>query len=240
MVSLKVVLSAAWLSMATCAQTDDSDAQDHSIWHWRNYGSAKPYSPVHHDWTVQVPPDTDIWRPAKQKDNFTAPFLYTTVSTEKFQSVQVTVTAPWKTLYDQGGLVIAFPSKEVNASRFIKAGIEFTDGAPALGVVGTDILSDWSLSPITEKQTGDAKVTILIERDGTDAWVYVLEGSGKDQKRRSLRQVTWAFNSDDAQGLARNIQVGIYGAKPTRESPPKDPFTKIPVSFSGFQLKTKQ
>ncbi|KAJ6783001.1 hypothetical protein PWT90_08334 [Aphanocladium album] len=205
------------------------------VWRWRNYGHAKPVSPINENVTIQVSPDTDIWRPAKSKDNFTAPFLYTSVPTAKFLSVQVTVTAPWKTLYDQGGLVIAYPAKDVHAARFIKAGIEFTDGEPALGVVATDILSDWSLSPILEKQPGNARVTILIERQGTDAWVYVLEKNGK--KRRQLRQVTWAFNDDDAQGLAKEISVGIYGAKPTREGPPSDPFTKIPVSFSGFELK---
>lgn len=171
-------------------------------------------------------------------DNFTAPFLYTTVPTANFVSVQVTVTAPWKTLYDQGGLVIAYPSKQPREARFIKAGIEFTDGAAAIGVVATDILSDWSLSPIVERQNGNAKVTILIERQDTDAWVYVLENNGKT--RRQLRQVTWAFNKDDGQGLAREISVGIYGAKPTREPAPADPLTKIPVTFSNFELKVKK
>ena len=220
------------------AQADSSSPSSYADselkWHWRNYGSAKALSPVGRHVTIDVPSDTDIWRPAKSLDNFTAPFLYTTIAADKFKSVQVTVTAPWKTLYDQGGLVVAFPTSEVNASRFIKAGIEFTDGAAALGVVGTDILSDWSLSPIVEKQTGNAHATILIERQKTDAWVYVLESIGNQQRKRALRQVTWAFNKDDVQGLADKIQVGIYGAKPTEE---KDPKQGIKVEFSDFELK---
>ncbi|KAK5990568.1 hypothetical protein PT974_08837 [Cladobotryum mycophilum] len=208
-----------------------------AVWQWRNNLISKPFSPVGRQVTVQTPPDTDIWRPARDKHNFTAPFLYTTLPTQKFKSVQVTVSAPWKTLYDQGGLVLSFPSlKNENETRFIKAGIEFTDGAPALGVVGTDILSDWSLSPLLEKQTGNAKATILIERDGTDAWVYVLEGPQK--KRRSLRQVTWAFNKDDVQGVAPEIEVGIYGAKPTREPGAGHEKDGIVVSFTGFELNT--
>lgn len=206
-------------------------------WHWRNNPGVHPISPIGRSITIQVPPDTDIWRPAIAKHNFTAPYLYTTVATAHFQSVQVTVTAPWKTLYDQGGLVLAFPNRHnPNATRFIKAGIEFNDGAPALGVVATDILSDWSLSPITEKQTtADAKATILVERDGTDAWVYVVENEG--ETKRALRQVTWAFNEDDdGQGLAREVEVGIYGAKPTEESGEGHARDEIAVTFSAFVL----
>ncbi|ETS05737.1 hypothetical protein M419DRAFT_95926 [Trichoderma reesei RUT C-30] len=236
----------AALSAPAPASASSSAASSSSSlkWHWLNNPGIKPISPVGRTVTIQVPPDTDIWRPALSKHNFTAPYLYTVVPAARFQSVQVTVTAPWKTLYDQGGLVVAFPTNghhhnNANLTRFIKAGIEFNDGAPALGVVATDILSDWSLSPITEQQqAGDknAKATILVERDGTDAWVYVLEDGGRT--RRALRQVTWAFNEDDAQGLARDVEVGIYGAKPTEEAGEGHARDGIAVTFSGFALKT--
>ncbi|KAL6908698.1 hypothetical protein GGI43DRAFT_393408 [Trichoderma evansii] len=223
---------ASWLLAANCVSATNLK------WHWLNNPGVQPVSPIGRSITIQVPPDTDIWRPAISKHNFTAPYLYTTISTAHFQSVQVTVTAPWKTLYDQGGLVLAFPNHQSpNATRFIKAGIEFNDGAPALGVVATDILSDWSLSPITEKQTTtNAKATILVERDGTDAWVYVVENGGN--AKRALRQVTWPFNEDDGQGLAKEVEVGIYGAKPTEESGEGHARDKIAVTFSEFALKT--
>ncbi|TFB05700.1 Uncharacterized protein CCMA1212_001907 [Trichoderma ghanense] len=227
---------------AICLLLTTSASSSSLQWHWLNNPNIKPVSPLAHPITIHVPPDTDIWRPSLSKHNFTAPYLYTVIPAAHFQSVQVTVTAPWKTLYDQGGLVVAFPDRHSpNRTRFIKAGIEFNDGAPALGVVATDVLSDWSLSPIvtTEQQTkeGDAKATILVERDGTDAWVYVLENGGRT--RRALRQVTWAFNEDDAQGLAREMQVGIYGAKPTEEAGEEHAREEgIDVSFSGFALRT--
>ncbi|EGX95653.1 hypothetical protein CCM_00307 [Cordyceps militaris CM01] len=236
------VVSAALLASSGAAQTTPASSGGGSrVWQWRNYGDAKPVSPLRQAVTMHVPPDTDIWRPAADRDNFTAPFLFTTVSASAFASVQVTVTAPWRTLYDQGGLVLAYPPSSGRAAaaagaRSIKAGVEFTDGAPALGVVGTDILSDWSLSPIVD--TARASVTVRIERQGTDAWVYVLENHGRT--RRQLRQVTWAFNKDDGQGLASCIYVGIYGAKPTRESAPADPLTKLPVTFSDFQLNLRE
>ncbi|PTB64448.1 hypothetical protein BBK36DRAFT_1171015 [Trichoderma citrinoviride] len=237
-------VNAIWLFLAaTSASASSSSSSSPSFtWHWRNNPGVKPVSPLGRTVTIDVPPDTDIWRPALSKHNFTAPYLYTAVPASRFQSVQVTVTAPWKTLYDQGGLVLSFPNKHnsPNRERFIKAGIELNDGAPALGVVATDILSDWSLSPIiTEQQpqtTGEnAKATILVERDGTDAWVYVLENQGST--RRALRQVIWAFNEDDAQGLAREVEVGIYGAKPTEESGEGHARDGIAVTFSGFALE---
>ncbi|KAL6868662.1 hypothetical protein J3F83DRAFT_737937 [Trichoderma novae-zelandiae] len=227
--------NAVWLLAASSASASGLQ------WHWRNYPGVKPVSPLGRTVTIQVPPDTDIWRPALSKHNFTAPCLYTAVPAPHFRSVQVTVTGAWKTLYDQGGLVVSFPNRHGDArlARFIKAGIEFNDGGPALGVVATDVLSDWSLSPITEPQAGaDAEATILIERDGTDAWVYVLEGRGQGRTRRALRQVTWAFNEDDGQGLAREVEVGIYGAKPTEEAGEGHARDTIAVSFSGFALKT--
>jgi hypothetical protein len=50
-----------------------------------------------------------------------------------------------------------------------------------------------------------------------------------------LRQVTWAF-SDSA---LEDIGVGIYAAKPTRESEAGHEFDRLAVTFSNFVLKTK-
>ncbi|KAH8806121.1 hypothetical protein F5884DRAFT_469859 [Xylogone sp. PMI_703] len=230
------MLHKALSSTILCLLLTSSVAAEESFntrltWHWKNNPHATAVSPIGHNITITTPPDTDIWRPAKTLDNFTAPYLYTTVATHKFQAVQVSVTAHWKTLYDQGGLVVVFPSHKVNESKWIKAGIEYNDGAPRLGVVGTDILSDWSLSPITEPFTGDVLATISIERQGTDAWVYVLEQGGAT--KRALRQVTWAFN----EGVTDEIQVGIYSAKPTEESGAQHARDPIKVSFSDFSLQ---
>jgi len=221
----------ALLGLMSCANlVQSTDTARPLIWRYLNNDSVKPISPITANVSIRTPPDTDIWRPAVNKDNFTAPFLYTTIPTAQFQSVRVTVTAPWKTLYDQGGLVITFPSNR-GQLKWIKAGIEFADDlTPDLGVVATDRLSDWSLSPIREAYTGQAKATIVIERQGTDAWVYVIEKTG----RRALRQVTWAFNT----GVPQNIQVGIYAAKPTEESGPGHARDTLTVSFENFELET--
>ncbi|KAJ5181780.1 hypothetical protein N7449_011927 [Penicillium cf. viridicatum] len=197
-------------------------------WNYTNYNQ-KPLSPIANNVTIKAPPDTDIWRADPVKDNFTAPYLQTTIRASDFESVRVTITAAWKTLYDQGGLLITFPSEE-EPLRWIKAGIEYADGHNNLGVVATDRLSDWSLSPITDTSVGNGTVTVEIERDASDVWVYVIEGS----QRRALRKVTWAFSG----GASQEIGVGIYAAKPTRESDEGHEFDTLAVSFSDFVLKT--
>ncbi|KAF1826784.1 uncharacterized protein K489DRAFT_296110, partial [Dissoconium aciculare CBS 342.82] len=94
--------------------------------------------------TITSPPKTDVWRPSADKDVFNAPWIYQTIPVSQFQRISVTVFGPWKTQYDQGGLLINFP---LNGSQWIKAGIEYDNSRPNLGVVGTDRLSDWSISP---------------------------------------------------------------------------------------------
>ncbi|KAJ5975587.1 hypothetical protein N7481_009294 [Penicillium waksmanii] len=198
-----------------------------SSWRWMNYDSAAT-TPVGQDVAIYSPPDTDIWRPSMDKNNFTAPYLYTQMKSSEFQSVSVTVQADWKTLFDQGGIAITFP-RDDTPLQWIKAGIEYTDGAPYLGVVATQSLSDWSLSPMLN--ASDSKTaTIEIVRDKTDAWVYVHEGTS----RRSLRQITWAFNEDTPEYM----HVGLYAAKPTRESESGHELDKLAVTFKSFSLRT--
>ncbi|KOS18703.1 Uncharacterized protein ESCO_000967 [Escovopsis weberi] len=260
-------------------------ASPSAAWHWRNNPSAAPVSPLGRPFTIAVPPDTDIWRPSRHKNTFTAPFLYTTVKASRFRSARVTVSAAWKTLYDQGGILISFrghprapnpssssptltPSLWTSAGpdhasagidqgiRFIKAGIEFFEGEAHLGVVGSDRLSDWSLAPISpgphpddnhqhhnsnnrpsaHDDAGGARTvaaTIMVSRDGPDGWVFALDGP--EGRRRALRQLTWAFQ-DGLEDV--EIDVGIYGAKPTREGRGHE-HEGIAVSFLGFALEVE-
>lgn len=212
------------MALATALYASEAEAS----WKWMNSDSAAS-SPLDQDVIIQTPPDTDIWRPSLNKDNFTAPYLYTQVRTSDFQSVSVTVQANWKTLFDQGGIAITFPQDDAPIP-WIKAGIEYTDGAPYLGVVATEKLSDWSLSPVSNPSNPNT-ATFEIVRDGTDAWVYVVE----ENSRRPLRQITWAFNENPA----KFMHVGIYAAKPTRETEPGHEFDTLAVTFKSFVLATK-
>ncbi|KAK3116438.1 hypothetical protein LTR53_003164, partial [Teratosphaeriaceae sp. CCFEE 6253] len=118
-------------------------------WHSANGAPATP-DPTGSPFTITAYPTTDIWRRAPdQGDVFNAPYIYTTLTPAFFHRIAATVTVPWKTQFDQGGLLLAFPRPASEGPwRWIKAGIEMFDGAPALGVVGTDRFSDWSLAPM--------------------------------------------------------------------------------------------
>lgn len=55
-------------------------------------------------------------------------------------TISVDVSGDYRVLYDQAGLFIRLDER-----RWIKAGIEYTDGTPHLSVVVTDQKSDWSM-----------------------------------------------------------------------------------------------
>lgn len=114
--------------------------------------------------TITAPPATDIWRPNVTADNFTAPYVYRVCKTADFQRIAVTITADWKTRYDQGGIAIFFPGKK--PYKWIKTGIEMENGVPQLGTVTTYAFSDWSLSPVVPKGTKSA--TFLVERNTSE------------------------------------------------------------------------
>ncbi|KAK0938550.1 hypothetical protein LTR29_009864 [Friedmanniomyces endolithicus] len=183
-------------------------------WHAAN-GATLPHS-TSDSFTITAHPITDIWRrdATPEGDVFNAPYIYTTLTPTTFSRLAVKVTVPWKTQFDQGGLLIAFPSSPSSSGnghgqnwRWIKAGIEMFDGKPALGVVGTDRFSDWSLAPMPGPDPDHQReAEFEAVRDGTSLWVYVVV----DGERRALREVKWAFL-----GGEEEVRVGVYAAKPT-------------------------
>ncbi|MER5475970.1 DUF1349 domain-containing protein [Streptomyces sp. NPDC002734] len=74
-------------------------------------------------------------------------------------AVEVTFLARFDALYDQAGLMI-----RVDASTWIKAGVEMNDGVPHLGAVVTHGRSDWSLAPVPDWH--DRPVTVRASRAG--------------------------------------------------------------------------
>ncbi|KAK5717012.1 hypothetical protein LTR17_016154 [Elasticomyces elasticus] len=197
-------------------------------------GAPQPQDPTTTSFTITAPPKTDLWRrdPTPEGDVFDAPYLTTSIAVSSFKSLKVTVTVPWKTQFDQGGLLLIFPDREGKGSgkgsgRWVKGGIEYFNGAPALGVVGTDRFSDWSLAPMPSGS--DRTATFEAVKDGTTLWVYVLV----DGKRQALREIKWAFvdvKGDEA------LKVGVYAAKPTPDE--GDEEAGVKVTFSGLSVET--
>ncbi len=203
-------------------------------WHAAN-GATLPHS-TSDSFTITAHPITDIWRrdATPEGDVFNAPYIYTTLTPTTFSRLAVTVTVPWRTQFDQGGLLIAFPSSIKGSGnghgqnwRWIKAGIEMFDGKPALGVVGTDRFSDWSLAPMPGPDADHQReAEFEAVRDGTSLWVYVVV----DGERRALREVKWAFL-----GGEEEVRVGVYAAKPTPDEGAAE--AGVEVGFSGLVVE---
>ncbi|KAK4542586.1 hypothetical protein LTR36_006634 [Oleoguttula mirabilis] len=176
---------------------------------------------------VSAPPKTDIWRRSEADDVFNAPYIYTTMRPAAFNRISVTVSGPWKTQFDQGGLVLAFPRHD-GPTRWIKAGIEFFHGKPCLGVVGNDRFSDWSICPMAE---GETKATFEAVKDGHSLWIYAV----KEGEKQPLREVKWAFiDYLDEQKQYEDMRVGVYVAKPTPDE--GDTEATIQASFADLQV----
>lgn len=182
--------------------------------------------------TLTCPPNTDIWRPSLAEDRFDAPYIYTSIRSGAFKSLSATISGPWKTKFDQGGLLIVWPApsgKQVE-SKWVKTGIEFFESKPALSVVGCDRFSDWSLSPMLGKGGKDA--TIVAEREGSTLWVFVVE----DGVKRALREVKWAFM--EGREESAEMWAGVCAAKPTPDEGNEE--NAIEVSFKGLDLQTSE
>ncbi|KAK5718757.1 hypothetical protein LTR15_008491 [Elasticomyces elasticus] len=198
-------------------------------------GAPQPQNPTNADFTITAFPVTDIWRrdSSPEGDVFNAPHLTTSVPVSSFTSLKVEVTVPWKTQFDQGGLLIIFPAPKDDdgrtKGRWVKGGIEYFNGSPALGVVGTDRFSDWSLAPMPSSPHSQTSATFEAVKDGTTLWVYVVV----DGKRQALREIKWAFVdvADDEE-----LKVGVYAAKPTPDE--GDEKAGVEVGFSGLSVES--
>lgn len=86
----------------------------------------------------------------------------------------MTLSADFKTRYDQGGIAIFFPNKKDRKSKtgpesWLKTGIEFEKGAPQLGTVGNYKFSDWSLAPVVPE--GAKEGSFKVERNGSKCYL---------------------------------------------------------------------
>ncbi len=94
----------------------------------------------YHDGTLQVITDekTDFWHKTWYGFERFSGHIFATEVQEDF-TFQVKICADFTTLYDQAGLMLMR-----DAQHWLKAGIEYNDGAPAIGSVLTLGQSDWA------------------------------------------------------------------------------------------------
>ena len=93
-------------------------------------------------------------------------------------AVEVSFILDYNQQFDQCGIFI-FSDDE----HWVKSGVEYSDGAPQLGAVVTDVKSDWSVAPVPQwfgkevtiraSRSGDA-ITLRAKCDGDFQLVRVL------------------------------------------------------------------
>lgn len=114
-------------------------------------------------------------------------------------SAEVTIRGDYQALYDQAGMML-----RIDETRWIKTGIEFTDGLMHFSVVVTSGVSDWSVIPL-HSATADTAVFVRLTRHGDAVRVQFHLGDGNWQMARLC-----PFPADDA-------MVGVTACSPERE-----------------------
>jgi len=125
-------------------------------------------------------------------------------------SVEASFVLDYTEQFDQAGVFL-----RVDERTWIKAGVEFSDGAPQLGAVVTRGFSDWSVSPVPE-WVGRV-VTVRASRDG-DAVTIRAWAEGDEP-----RLVRVAYLDPEAV-----VSAGLLCAAPTRAG--------LTVTFTGFRV----
>lgn len=108
------------------------------------------------------------------------------------------VLGEYEALYDQAGLFL-----RIDETRWIKAGIEFTDSLMHFSVVVTNGLSDWSVIPLHDAQPSDP-VSVRLTRHDDAVRVQFSIGGAPWQMARLC-----PFPSEDA-------EVGVMACSPQR------------------------
>ncbi|GLS22914.1 regulation of enolase 1 [Labrys miyagiensis] len=124
-------------------------------------------------------------------------------------TAEVRVRARFETLYDQAGLMV-----RLNEETWLKAGIEYNDGAPMLGSVLTVGQSDWATGPFLG-DPADFRLRVTVS-DG----VLRLQYSSDGQHWPLVRLAPFP--------KAASYQVGPMCCTPERAG--------LHVSFSDFRL----
>ncbi|AZS42908.1 hypothetical protein BWL13_00449 [Microbacterium oleivorans] len=105
-------------------------------------------------------------------------------------AMEVEFEIPFEEQFDQAGLFV-----RVDEARWVKAGIEYADGALQLGAVVTDGMSDWSLAPVPDWR--GRRITVRVSRDGT---ALTIRAGAAGEPLRLVRVIPFDAELDAAAG----------------------------------------
>lgn len=135
---------------------------------WLNPPPQATITPGH--LTLTTGPKTDFWRETFYGFTRHSGHHLCHAVTGDF-TARVTVTADYRALYDQAGLML-----RLSDTHWIKAGIEHTDGNPVFSTVVTNGTSDWATLPLS---FAASPITLRLTRHGHAIRVDLREPGGK-------------------------------------------------------------
>ncbi len=124
-------------------------------------------------------------------------------------TAQLRVRARFEALYDQAGIML-----RIDERRWIKAGLELSDGRAMLGSVLTDGRSDWATGPF--------------EGDPADFWMRLSLSKGVLRLQASRDGVVWPLVRLCPFPAAERYLVGPMGCTPERAG--------LAIRFSDWSL----
>ena len=158
--------------------------------------------------TLTTGEKTDFWRETYYGFTRDSGHFLAFPTPESF-TAQIRIQGEFRTLDDQAGLMV-----RLDESRWVKTGVEFTDGEPFLSTVVTDGRSDWSVSqPFKELEDFHIRLTVA-------------GGALRIQASRDGRR--WPLLR-----LAPFPAVGHYEVGPTACTPER---SGLMVRFSEFSI----
>lgn len=200
-------------------------------------------TPPSSQFSLTAAPKTDIYAAPSHGYVFSAPILYRKIRSSSFHRVRLTINLQWTLQYDQGGLILIFPSLPAhvpdskNAStkethpKWVKAGIEVNDDQPFLSAVARDEWADWSLAslPAHAVSGGDktAKITLELRRHENALMILLVDG----QQETLVREVQWVFCDERADV---ECLLGIYAARPDAKGLAKG---DLEVQFEKLEIE---
>jgi len=108
-----------------------------------------------HSLTMTTEQKTDFWRETHYGFTRDTGHILGVATADGFTAT-IRIQGEFRSLYDQAGLMVRIDEK-----RWVKTGVEFTDGQAFLSTVVTDGKSDWSVSqPFKELEDFYIRVTL--------------------------------------------------------------------------------
>ena len=151
---------------------------------------------------------TDFWRETHYGFSRDSGHFLAFPTAEAF-TAELRVQGDFQAFYDQAGLMV-----RIDARRWVKAGIEFSDGRAMLASVLTDGRSDWATAPY--------------EHDAREFWVRATVANGVLRLQSSADGKLWPLMRLAPFAKASSYLVGPMACTPERAG--------LKVVFSTFRL----